>query len=106
MCLCEFDGIKTFLKMQKKDANVLAQQDVTKKWNKHDKLEDAVLTKIELIPGGASDPKELATLKKSKKLRLELSKKMDSQVLKSFTLYQQMLSHTLRSECDNIVQEH
>ena len=62
MCLCEFDGIKTFLKMQKKDANVLAQQDVTKKWNKHDKLEDAMLLKIEAIPDGTTDTRELATL--------------------------------------------
>ena len=61
VCLYEFDDVEMFLKMQKMLAYFLAQQDATKKWNIHDKLEDAVLVKIKAIPGETLDTKELAS---------------------------------------------
>ena len=63
VCLYEFDVIETFLKMQKKYSYFLAQYDVRKKWNKYDKLEDAVLVKIKAVSHGTTDTKEIATLK-------------------------------------------
>ena len=84
-------------------AYFLPQQDVRKKYSNHDKLEDTVLVKIDAIHDRTSNTKELVTLKKLKALQLDLSKKMDSLVLKSFTLYQQMFSPPLCGECDNIV---
>ena len=59
----ELDVIETFLKMQKKYSYFLAQYDVRKKWNKYDKLEDAVLVKIKAVSHGTTDTKEIATLK-------------------------------------------
>ena len=58
-------------------AYFLAQQDVRKKYNKHNKLEDTVLVKIKAIPEETSNKKELATRKKLEALQLDLSKKID-----------------------------
>ena len=77
-----------------------------KKWQKYDKLEDALLVKIRAILDRTTDTKELTSLKKLDVLQTNLQDKTVSLVLKSFTLYQKMLSTTLSSEWDNIVHEH
>ena len=83
------------------------QHDVRKnhaKFDKFDKLDDKVLKKIDAIPDETTNMKELTTLKKLEALNLDLSEKMDSLILKSFTLYQQLLSPTLHGEWNDIVQ--
>ena len=60
----EFDVIETFSKMQKHYSYFLEQQDVRKKWRKYDRLEDNVPVKIQSIPDGTTNTKELSTLKK------------------------------------------
>ena len=69
-------------------------------------MEDAVLIKIQAIPDGTTDTKERATLKKLNALQCNLQDKMDKLVLKTFVLYQQMLSPALHAEWDNIVQDY
>ena len=64
-----------------------------------------MLVKIKGISDRTSNKKEFATLKKLESLQLDLGEKMEPLVLKSSTLYQQMLSPTLCGEWDNIVQE-
>ena len=77
-----------------------------KKWRKHDKLEDTILVKIRAISEETTDTKELSNPKKLDTLQCNLQYKMDSLVLKSFVLYQQMLSTTLYAELDDIVQDY
>eukprot|EP00957_Ditylum_brightwellii_P123342 9404699-Ditylum_brightwellii.AAC.1 len=50
--------------------------------------------------------KELASMKKLQDMRTTLDKKMDTLIARTFNLYQQMLSPTLRAEWDGIVQKH
>ena len=68
----EFNKIEMFLKMQINHAYLPLQQDARKKWKKHDKLEDAFLFKIQVIPGGTTDTKELANLTKLNALQCDL----------------------------------
>ena len=64
MCTYEFNKIETFLKrIWINHAYLLAQEDSRKKWQKHEKLEDAFLIKIQTIPDKTTYVKELATLK-------------------------------------------
>ena len=74
--------------MKKMHRYFLAQQDAREKHAKFDKLDDDVIAKIDAIPDGTTNKKELVTLKKLRYIHLSLSRKMDVMVLKSFTLYQ------------------
>ena len=60
----EFNIMETLLKMQILFDQLLTQQDSKKNWQKHDKLENAVLIKIQAIPDGTMDMKELAKVRK------------------------------------------
>ena len=44
--------------------------------------------KLNAIPDGTTNKKEIESLKKLKTIQLGLSNKMDSMILKTFTLYQ------------------
>ena len=57
----EYDGVETFLKMQKMHEHFLSQQDVRKKHAKLDKLDNEVLKKIDTIPEDSTDKLELET---------------------------------------------
>ena len=76
VCLYKFDVIETLLKTKKSHAYFLAQQDVRRKLKKHDKLEDAVLVKIQVIRDESSDMKELASPRKLDALQTNLQDKI------------------------------
>ena len=62
--LYAYDSVKTFLKMQKIPRYFLAQQDTRKKHDIHDQVDDLVIAKLDKIPDGITDKKELANIKK------------------------------------------
>ena len=65
-----------------------------------------MLKKIDVIPEGTAKPQEFENIRKLELIQEGISDKMDSLILKSFTLYQQLLSLTLRAKWDKVVQEH
>ena len=104
--LYEFHGTETFLQLQKLHSYCLDQQGVRLKHAKLDKLDDEVLKKIDAIPEDTADVTQLEKLRKLELVQEGFSDKMDSLITRSFTLYQQLLSPTLRAEWDEVVQEH
>ena len=77
-----------------------------KKHAKLDKLDDKVLRKIDAIPEDSTIPKEIEKHRKLELIQVGFSDKMDSLIIKSFTLYQQLLSPPLCAEWDEVIQEH
>eukprot|EP00957_Ditylum_brightwellii_P137405 10476029-Ditylum_brightwellii.AAC.1 len=81
-------------------------QKARKKHDLHDQADDAVLAQLDTIPKDTRNKKELAGIKKLQDMCMALDKKMDTLIAKAFNLYQQMLSPTIRTEWDDIIQKH
>ena len=74
--------------MQKMHEHFLTQQDARKKHDIHNQAGDLMISKLDKIPDGTTNKKELVNIKKLKDLRSSLNEKMDSLVSKAFNLYQ------------------
>ena len=59
----------------------------------HDQADDLMIAKLDVIPDGSTNKKELPTIKKFEDIGLSLNAKMDMLVFKAFNIYQQLLSH-------------
>eukprot|EP00957_Ditylum_brightwellii_P098914 7535104-Ditylum_brightwellii.AAC.1 len=92
--------------MQKSHEYFLSQQEARKKHDLHDQADDAVFAQLDTIPKDMRNKKELVGMKNLQDMHMALDKKIDALIARAFNLYQQMLSPTLCTEWDGIVQKH
>ena len=64
-----------------------------------------MISKLDKIPDGTTNKKELVNIKKLEDIRLSLNAKIDLLVSQAFNLYQQLSSPSLGGEWDDIVQD-
>ena len=101
-----FTTVEDFLAFQKQHAYVMSQQDVKANWKKILVLFKAACVSRDALSANTVNPAEKKARKKFEDQAAVLKKRVEVIMTKAFTIYQQMCGPALRTEWDQLVQDH